>query len=479
MRRFTSLTEVRNELTAGTTTCRQLVEYYLDNIQKKSHLNAFLEVWPDEARAQADAVDAKLAAGTAGKLAGMVLGLKDVLAYKDHALQSSSHILDGFKSLYTGTAVQRLLDQDAIIIGRQNCDEFAMGASNETSYFGPARNEIDPERVPGGSSGGSAVAVQADLCLASIGSDTGGSVRQPAAFCGVVGFKPTYSRISRYGLVAYASSFDQIGTLTRSVEDAALLLEVMAGPDDFDSTVSQQPVPAYSKLLTPAPHYRIGYIRDTMERPGLNPEIKAAVEDVLDTLRGQGHVVDAVDFPYLDYIVPSYYILTTAEASSNLSRFDGVKYGFRAPDATDLESLYKKTRAQGFGPEVQRRILLGTFVLSADYYDAYYTKAQRVRRLIKDKTDELLRQYDFLVLPTTPTTAFKIGENQKDALAMYLADIFTVQASLAGVPAISVPAGADAAGLPIGVQVLSGAFREEHLLAFANSLTESLTPAIP
>jgi aspartyl-tRNA(Asn)/glutamyl-tRNA(Gln) amidotransferase subunit A len=479
LRRFTSLTEVRNELTAGTTTCRQLVEYYLDNIQKKSHLNAFLEVWPDEARAQAEAVDAKLAAGTAGKLAGMVLGLKDVLAYKDHSLQSSSHILDGFKSLYTGTAVQRLLDQDAIIIGRQNCDEFAMGASNETSYFGPARNEIDPERVPGGSSGGSAVAVQADLCLASIGSDTGGSVRQPAAFCGVIGFKPTYSRISRYGLVAYASSFDQIGTLTRSVEDAALLLEVMAGADDFDSTVSQQPVPAYSELLTPAPHYRIGYIRDTMERPGLNPEIKAAVEETLDTLRGQGHVVDAVDFPYLDYIVPSYYILTTAEASSNLSRFDGVKYGYRAPDATDLESLYKKTRAQGFGPEVQRRILLGTFVLSADYYDAYYTKAQRVRRLIKDKTDELLRQYDFLVLPTTPTTAFRIGENQKDALAMYLADIFTVQASLAGVPAISVPAGVDSTGLPIGVQVLSGAFREEHLLAFANSLTESLTPAIP
>ncbi|RYU78830.1 Asp-tRNA(Asn)/Glu-tRNA(Gln) amidotransferase subunit GatA [Hymenobacter persicinus] len=478
MRRFNSLTEVRNELTAGTTTCRQLVEYYLDNIQQKSHLNAFLEVWPDEALAQADAVDAKLAAGTAGKLAGMVIGLKDVLAYKDHALQSSSHILDGFKSLYTGSAVQRLLDEDAIFIGRQNCDEFAMGASNETSYFGPVRNEIDPERVSGGSSGGSAVAVQADLCLASIGSDTGGSVRQPAAFCGIVGFKPTYSRISRYGLIAYASSFDQIGTLTRSVDDAALLLEVMAGADDFDSTASQQPVPPYSELLTPAPHYRIGYIRDTMERPGLNPEIKQAVEGVLDTLREQGHVVDAVDFPYLDFIVPSYYILTTAEASSNLSRFDGVKYGYRAPDATDLESLYKKTRAQGFGPEVQRRILLGTFVLSADYYDAYYTKAQKVRRLIKEKTDELLRQYDFLVLPTTPTTAFRIGENQKDPLAMYLADIFTVQASLAGVPAISVPAGTDSAGLPIGVQMLSGAFREEHLLAFAKSVTETLTPAM-
>jgi aspartyl-tRNA(Asn)/glutamyl-tRNA(Gln) amidotransferase subunit A len=455
------------------------VEYYLDNIQRESNLNAFLEVWPDEARAQADAVDAKLAAGTAGKLAGMVVGLKDVLAYKDHALQSSSHILDGFKSLFTGTAVQRLLDEDAIFIGRQNCDEFAMGASNETSYFGPVRNALDPTRVSGGSSGGSAVAVQADLCLASIGSDTGGSVRQPAAFCGIVGFKPTYSRISRYGLIAYASSFDQIGTLTRSVEDAALLLEVMAGPDEFDSTVSKEPVPAYSELLTPAPHYRIGYIRDCLERPGLNAEIKAATEEALDVLRGQGHVVEAVDFPYLDYIVPSYYILTTAEASSNLSRFDGVKYGYRAPDATDLESLYKKTRSQGFGPEVQRRILLGTFVLSADYYDAYYTKAQRVRRLIKEKTDELLRQYDFLVLPTTPTTAFHIGDVEQDTLAMYLADIFTVQASLAGVPAISVPSGNDSEGMPIGLQILSGAFREEHLLAFSKLVTESLTPALP
>ncbi|MBX0291360.1 Asp-tRNA(Asn)/Glu-tRNA(Gln) amidotransferase subunit GatA [Hymenobacter sp. HSC-4F20] len=478
MRRFNSLTEVRHELTAGTTSCRQLVEYYLDNIRRKENLNAFLEVWPEEALAQADAVDAKLAAGTAGKLAGMVIGLKDVLAYEGHALQSSSHILDGFKSLFTGTAVQRLLDEDAILIGRQNCDEFAMGASNETSYFGPARNEIDPERVPGGSSGGSAVAVQADLCLASIGSDTGGSVRQPAAFCGIVGFKPTYSRISRYGLVAYASSFDQIGTLTRSVEDAALLLEVMAGPDNFDSTASQREVPAYSQHLAPAPHYRIGYIQDCLERPGLNPEIKAATERALDQLRGQGHVVEAVEFPYLDFIVPTYYILTTAEASSNLSRYDGVKFGYRAPDATDLESLYKKTRAQGFGPEVQRRILLGTFVLSASYYDAYYTKAQRVRRLIKEKTDELLREYDFLVLPTTPTTAFRIGDVNKDTLAMYLADIFTVQASLAGVPAISVPAGTDSQGLPIGLQILSGAFREEHLLAFANSLTETLTPAL-
>ena len=474
MKRFQSLSEVRSELTAGTLSCRQLVEYYLGNIERQNPiLNAFLEVWPDEARARADAVDARLAAGTAGPLAGMVLGIKDVLAYAGHSLQSSSLMLDGFKSLFTGTAVQRLLDADAILIGRQNCDEFAMGGSNETSYFGPARNAVDPSRVPGGSSGGSAVAVQADMCLASIGSDTGGSVRQPAAFCGVVGFKPTYSRISRYGLVAFASSFDQIGPITRSVADAALLTEIMAGADGMDSTASQREVPAYSQQLTPAAHYRIGYIADAVNSPGLNPEIKAVMETQLDLLRGQGHVVEAVDFPYLDFMIPTYYILTTAEASSNLGRFDGVKYGYRAPDVTDLESLYKKSRAQGFGAEVQRRILLGTFVLSANYYDAYYTKAQRVRRLIKDKTDELLRQYDFLVLPTTPTTAFKIGE-KLDPVSMYLADIFTVQASLAGVPAISVPVGEDAAGLPIGLQIMAGSFREAELLAFASTLTEEV-----
>jgi aspartyl-tRNA(Asn)/glutamyl-tRNA(Gln) amidotransferase subunit A len=468
---FSSLSEIQRELAAGTTSCRQLVEYYLDNIdQRNAELNVFLEVWADEARQQAAAVDEKLAQGTAGKLAGMVIGLKDVLAYQGHSLQSSSRILDGFKSLFTGTAVARLLAEDAIFIGRQNCDEFAMGGSNENSAFGVVRNAQDPSRVPGGSSGGSAVAVQADMCLASIGSDTGGSVRQPAAFCGVIGLKPTYSRISRYGLVAFASSFDQIGPITHSVEDAARLLEVMAGADGYDSTASQEPVPAYSELLAPAPQYRIGYVANAINRPGLQPEVHTALENTLDTLRSQGHVVEAVDFPMLEEMIPTYYILTTAEASSNLSRFDGVKYGFRAPDATDLESLYKKTRAQGFGPEVQRRIMLGTFVLSASYYDAYYTKAQRVRRLIKEKTDELLRQYDFLVLPTTPTTAFKIGEKQ-DPVSMYLADIFTVQASLAGVPAISIPAGVDDEGMPIGLQIMTGAFREADLLAFAGTLT--------
>lgn len=454
--------------------CQDLVLYYLQNIREKQHLNAFLEVYEGEALARAGEVDQKIANGTAGKLAGMVIGIKDVLAYKDHSLQASSHMLDGFKSLYTATAVQRLIDEDAIILGRQNCDEFAMGATNETSYFGPVLNEDDPSRVPGGSSGGSAVAVQADLCLASIGTDTGGSVRQPAAFCGIIGIKPTYSRISRYGLIAYASSFDQIGVLTRSVEDAALLLEVMAGPDEYDSTVSLREVPAYSQQLELDRPLKVGYIRDTLESEGIQAEIKEAMLQVVDDLRTEGHTVEGADFPYLDYIVPTYYILTTAEASSNLSRYDGVKYGYRSPATSDLVSMYKKTRSEGFGAEVKRRIILGTFVLSADYYDAYYTKAQKARRLIKEKTDELLEQYDFLILPTTPTTAFPVGEAMGDNLAMYLADIFTVQASLAGVPAISVPVGRDAQGLSIGLQVIARSFEEGKLLAFSKYITEKL-----
>ncbi|MBF9253523.1 Asp-tRNA(Asn)/Glu-tRNA(Gln) amidotransferase subunit GatA [Pontibacter sp. 172403-2] len=475
MKQYNSLRDVRTDLTNGEVTCRQLVEQYLRNINEKAELNAFLETFDEEALAQADAADRKLANGTAGKLAGMVIGIKDVLAYQGHRLQASSQILDGFKSLYTATAVQRLLAEDAVIIGRQNCDEFAMGASNENSSFGPVLNADDHSRVPGGSSGGSAVAVQADLCLASIGSDTGGSVRQPASFCGVVGFKPTYSRISRYGLIAYASSFDQIGIISKSVEDAALLLEVMAGPDAYDSTVSQRDVPAYSGLLATDTRYKIGYIRDCFESEGLDAEVKDSILSIKDMLREAGHTVEAVDFPYLDYIVPTYYILTTAEASSNLGRYDGVKYGYRTDNATDLSSMYKKTRAEGFGLEVQRRIMLGTFVLSADYYDAYYTKAQKVRRLIKEKTDELLQTYDFLILPTAPTTAFKLGENTANPLAMYLADIFTVQASLAGVPAISIPVGRDANGLSIGLQLMSRSFGEPALLAFSNYILDKIT----
>ena len=470
MKAYSSLSEIREDLTKGAVSCKKLTEHYISNIKQKKHLNAFLEIFEEEALKRAEEVDAKLAAGKAGKLAGMVVGIKDVLCYKNHSLQASSKILDGFVSQFTGTAIQRLIDEDAIIIGRQNCDEFAMGSSNENSALGNVLNEIDNERVPGGSSGGSAVAVQADLCLASLGSDTGGSVRQPAAFCGLVGLKPTYSRISRYGLIAYSSSFDCIGIITKSVDDAALLLEVIAGGDNYDSTVSHKEVPAYSKKLSFTKKARIGYLQESVDSKGLNDEIRANTIKTFDVLKKDGHEVVPVRFPLLEYILPAYYILTTAEASSNLSRYDGVKYGYRSKNIKDLESMYKKTRAEGFGEEVKKRIMLGTFVLSASYYDAYYTKAQKVRRVIKEETEKLFSEFDFLVIPTTPTTAFKIGEKTEDPIAMYLADLFTVQANLSGIPAISIPNGKDSKGLPIGIQVMSKAFGEEDLLAFSKYL---------
>jgi len=474
LKTYNSLTEVRQDLLQGLTSCKKLTETYLSNIKAKAHLNAFLEVYEVEALKRAEEVDKKIANGKAGKLAGMVVGLKDVLCHKDHGLQASSKILDGFISQFTGTAVQRLIDEDAIIIGRQNCDEFAMGSSNENSAFGNSLNEIDTTRVPGGSSGGSAVAVQADLCLASLGSDTGGSVRQPAAFCGIVGLKPTYSRISRYGLIAYASSFDTIGLITKSVEDAALLLEVISGKDDYDSTVSQRPVAEYSKNLSFSKKAKIGYLRESIESDGVSKEIRENTKKVLEVLTKEGHEVKPVEFPLLEYILPAYYILTTAEASSNLQRFDGVKYGYRSKNTKDLESMYKKTRSEGFGKEVQRRIMLGTFVLSASYYDAYYTKAQKIRRLIKEETEKILSEFDFMVIPTTPTTAFKIGENTSDPIAMYLADLFTVQANLSGIPAISIPNGKDKAGLPIGLQIQTKAFGEQELLAFSKYILERI-----
>lgn len=467
---YRSYTTVQASLKAGQLTCRQLVDHYLARIDEYQHLNAFTEIYTDEARERAEAVDRKLAAGTAGRLAGMVIGLKDVLSYAGHGLQSGSQILTGFTAQFTATAVQRLLDEDAIIIGRQNCDEFAMGSSNESSSFGPVRNAADPERVPGGSSGGSAVAVQAGLCLASIGSDTGGSVRQPAAFCGVVGLKPTYGRISRWGLVAYASSFDCIGPIANNVEDAALLLEVMAGADEFDSTVALQPVAPYSQPVPANRSLRIAYLLDGVESEGVSTAIRQATQQKLDDLRAAGHIVEAVEFSLLKYLLPTYYILTTAEASSNLSRFDGVRYGYRSSQVTDLISLYKKSRTEGFGAEVRRRILLGTFALSASYYDAYYTKAQQVRRLIRQETEQIFARYDFLISPTTPTTAFRLGEKSDDPLQMYLADIFTVQANVVGYPAISVPNGTDEQNLPIGLQIMAPPFAEAELLALAKSL---------
>lgn len=471
MEKFISFDDIKKLLEKKETDCREIVQYYLKNTQTKAHLNAFVEVYEQSALEQADLIDQKLANGNAGKLAGMVIGIKDVLCYSGHEANASSKILKGFQSQFTTTAIQRLLDEDAIIIGRLNCDEFGMGSSNENSTHGKVLNAADESRVPGGSSGGSAVAVQANLCTVSLGTDTGGSVRQPAAFTGVIGMKPTYSRVSRWGLIAYASSFDCIGVFSRTVKDNALVMEVMAGHDEYDSTSSRKPVLPYSQLLHFSKKARIAYLKETIESPALQPEIKENTLAVLEKLKTEGHIVEEVNFPLLEFILPTYYILTTAEASSNLSRFDGVKYGYRTPNAHNLESMYKLTRSEGFGEEVKRRIMLGTFVLSASYYDAYFTKAQKVRRLIKDFTENLLNEFDYIIMPTTPSTAFKFGEHSGDPVAMYLEDLFTVQASVSGVPSISLPNGKDEQGMPIGLQVICNSFKEAELYAFSNYLT--------
>lgn len=471
MKNYTSFSEIKSDLETGATTCVALVNSYVETIQSKKNLNIFLEVFEASALEKAKLVDEKIKNKTAGRLSGMVIALKDNLCYKGHKVSASSKILEGFESLYNATVVERLLAEDAIIIGRCNCDEFAMGSSNENSAYGNVLNPLDIKRVPGGSSGGSAAAVTAGMCIAALGTDTGGSIRQPASFCGVVGYKPSYGRVSRYGAIAYASSFDQIGPITKTVEDAALILEVMAGQDEYDSTSSSKPVPAYSNELKNSPaKLRVAYIKDCLENEGLNPEIKTRINDIISKLKAAGHVVEAVDFPYLDYLVPTYYVLTTAEASSNLARFDGINFGYRSKNATDLESTYKKSRSEGFGTEVKRRIMLGTFVLSSGYYDAYYSKGQKVRRLLQNKTNEILEKFDFIILPTTPGTAFEFGQKSADPIAMYLEDIFTVQANITGLPAISLPMGKHSNGLPFGVQVIGKNFADADVFAFSNYL---------
>lgn len=471
MNTYSSLAAIQSDLYTNTTSCVALVESYLKRIASTKNLNIFLEVFEKSALEKAKSVDEKIKSKTAGKLAGMVIALKDNLCYKGHKVSASSKILEGFESLYHATVVERLLAEDAIIIGRCNSDEFAMGSSNENSAFGNVLNPHNPKFVTGGSSGGSAAAVAADLCLAALGTDTGGSIRQPASFCGIIGLKPTYGRVSRYGAIAYASSFDQIGPLTKNVDDAALILEVMAGKDNYDSTVSSRPVPSYSKEISNTPSkLRIAYLEDCIQSEGLDPEIKTHLFKVIDQLKALGHTVEPVRFPFLDFIIPTYYILTTAEASSNLSRFAGITYGYQSKNAKDIESTYKKSRTEGFGTEVKRRIMLGTFVLSAGYYDAYYSKAQKVRRLIKEKTDAIFESHDFILLPTTPGTAFEFGKKGEDPIAMYLEDIFTVQANMAGLPAISLPLGKHSNKLPFGIQLMGKSFSEEGLLALSKQL---------
>jgi aspartyl-tRNA(Asn)/glutamyl-tRNA(Gln) amidotransferase subunit A len=464
-----SLAEVKSSLKSGEYSLTNLVEFYLNNIEEKKGLNAFLEVWKDEALEKAQQIQDKINNGTAGKLAGMVVGLKDNIVYKGHKVSAASKILEGFESLYSSTVTERLENEDAIFIGRLNCDEFAMGSSNENSAFGPVKNPHNLDCVSGGSSGGSAAAVAADLCLVSFGSDTGGSIRQPASFCGVVGFKPSYGRVSRHGLIAYASSMDQIGPFTHSISDAALVLEIIAGKDDFDNTASTHKVDSYSDFA-PIKNARIAVIEESLNSEGLDSEVKEAMNLQIEKLEAAGHTVDRVSFPYLDEMVPCYNVLSNAEASSNLSRFDGMRYGYRSENAVDVPTTYSKSRSEGFGKEVKRRIMLGTFVLSTGYYDAYYAKAQKVRRLIQNKTFEILSEYDFILTPTSPHTAFKFGENSKDPIAMYLEDIFTVQANLAGIPGISLRLYSHSNGLPFVLQLMAAKFEEKKLLSFSKEL---------
>jgi aspartyl-tRNA(Asn)/glutamyl-tRNA(Gln) amidotransferase subunit A len=469
---FRSYHSLKKALISGDVTCVSIVQNYLDRIQEHADLNAFVEVYSDEVMANAKIVDEKISSGKHGKLAGMVIGIKDNLCYQNHKVSAASKILNDFESLYTATSVQRLIDEDALIIGRLNCDEFAMGSGNENTIYGPVKNPLNVFKVAGGSSGGSAAAVTAGLCLTALGSDTGGSIRQPAAFCGIVGLKPTYSRVSRHGLIAYASSFDQIGPLANNVKDASLILEVISGKDEFDSTVSSKKVDQYSTLDFNAKPKKIAYIKECLESNGLDAEIKKSIISKIDDLKLQGNIVEPVSFPYLDLLVPTYYVISTAEASSNLARYDGVHYGFRSDNITDLESSYINSRSEGFGEEVKRRIMLGTFVLSAGYHDAYFTKAQKIRRLIKQKTDELFLSYDFVISPTTPHTAFDIGEKYKDPTVMYLEDIFTVQANLSGNPAISLPLSNHSNGMPIGLHIMANHFNEAELLSFSSIISK-------
>ncbi len=469
---FASIEQYHAQLQEGNVTCLQIAEHYLNRIEETKHLNAFIEVYRDEVLQQAKSLDEKRKSGKPiGKLHGVIIGLKDVICYKDHTVSAASKILKNFTSIYSATAVERLLAEDAIIIGNLNCDEFAMGSTNENSAYGKVLNALDETKVPGGSSGGSAVAVQAGCCMVSLGSDTGGSVRQPADFCGIIGLKPTYGRISRYGLIAYASSFDQIGIFGKCIPDVALLLEVMSGADEFDSTVSHQEVPAYSKQLQSDKKYRIAYFEEALTHPGLDPEIGSTIKNKIEELKQDGHTIEPVSFNLLNYVVPAYYVLTTAEASSNLSRFDGIKYGYRS-DAPGIEltEFYKQSRSAGFGKEVKRRIMLGTFVLSAGYYDAYFTRAQKVRKLLNDQIELVFKDFDFIILPTSPVTAFKAGEKMDDPIAMYLADIYTVMANLAGIPAISIPLFKHSNNMPFGLQLMANRFNEVSLLRISNLL---------
>ncbi len=469
---FQSISRYQEQLNRGETTCLDAVNFYLPKINDSKKLNAFVEVYGAESIERAKYLDEKKKKGeSCGRLFGVVIAIKDVLCYKEHKVTAASAILKDFVSLYNCTAVENLLKEDAIVIGSCNCDEFAMGSSNENSVYGRVLNALNESKVSGGSSGGSAVAVQAGLCMASLGSDTGGSVRQPADFCGVVGMKPTYGSVSRHGLVAYASSFDQIGVFSNNVEDCAKILDVISGPDKYDSTVNQQKDIVLPSETNFEKKYRVGLLKNAIEYKSLDTEIKNSIYQLADDLKKDRHAIEETNFDLIDFIVPAYYVLTTAEASSNLSRYDGVRYGYRSKTASqDIPTFYEKTRSEGFGKEVKRRIMLGTFVLSEGYYDAYFTKAQQIRRILVNQTEDLFKKYDVILLPTSPSTAFEAGSMQKDPVAMYLADIYTVYANLIGNPGISLPLFKHSNGMPFSVQIIAKKNNELTLFEFANML---------
>lgn len=442
------------------------VEFFLSQISAHKDINAFNFLF-DDAIDRAKKIEQKINDGTSGKLAGMVIAVKDLLSVKDKPLTCSSKILSGFEAIYTATSIQKLIDEDAILIGKTNCDEFGMGSTNENSAFGTVLNPLDKSKVPGGSSGGSAAAVAANFCDAAIGTDTGGSIRQPAAFTGTIGIKPTYGRVSRYGLTAYASSFDCVGPITKNVSDLALILQVLSGKDEHDSTSSESNEIQFSSQNK---KYKIGLPREYFVK-GLDDKVKNGIEKTIENLKKNGHEIIEISLPHSDYTIAAYYILATAEASSNLARFDGVRYGLRNEKIRTFDELYNLTKTEGFGKEVKRRIMLGTYVLSSGYYDAYYSKAQKVRRLIKEDFDKAFQEVDLIISPTAPSTAYKIGDTINDPLQMYLGDIFTVSANLTGIPAISVPYQSENS-LPIGIQFMASHFNEDKLLDIAQQITE-------
>ncbi len=472
MIKYKNHSEKISKIKSGELSLKENVENYLSLIEKHSYLNAFNFVFEDSFKKAAEIED-RILGNRAGRLAGMVVAVKDVISIKDKPLSCSSKMLSNFTALYDASVIENLLREDAIIIGKTNCDEFAMGSSNENSFFGPVKNPHDQTRVTGGSSGGSAAAVAAGLCDTALGTDTGGSIRQPAAFTGIFGLKPTYGRVSRYGLTAFASSFDSIGPFAANTYDLALLLSVLAGNDDRDATCSNYPIPDYSNELSPEKKYKIGFPEEYFGE-GLDPEIRNAIEALIKKLQADGIETVKINLPHNEYSIATYYILTTAEASSNLARYDGARYGYRSENYNDLIEMYSNTRTEGFGNEVKRRIMLGTYVLSAGYYDAYYKKAQQVRRLIKNDFDIVFKEVDLIITPTTPTPAFPIGEKLDDPLQMYLSDIYTTSANLAGIPGINIPLANNDAGLPMGVQFMANQFEEGKLLKMANYIEKTI-----